>query len=218
MPAVVIYLAPRSSGGGRASVPGGVDDRVEKVEERADDAALMTAIAERADRAAFARLFQAYAPRVKAHLIARGAPAGVADELVQDVMLVVWRKAALFDAGRGSLATWLYTISRNCLLNHVRHERRLDVDDDLPEPEADAGDSEDAMLAAAGRRKLAATIAKLPAEQLDVLHRAYWRGQTMQECADEQGIPLGTVKTRVRLALGRLRELMQDTQSSRSDE
>ena len=134
MPGVIIYLAAHSSGGGRASVPRGVDDRAE---ERADDAALMTAIAERADRAAFARLFQAYAPKVKAHLVARGSPAGVADELVQDVMLVVWRKAALFDAARGSLATWLYTISRNCLLNHVRHERRLDVDDDLAEPAVD---------------------------------------------------------------------------------
>jgi RNA polymerase sigma-70 factor (ECF subfamily) len=217
MAAVIIqmHLAPRSPGGGRVSFPGGVDERAE---ERAEDAALMTAIAERADRAAFARLFQAYAPKVKAHLVARGAASGVADELVQDVMLVVWRKAALFDAARGSLATWLYTISRNCLLNHVRHERRLDIEVDVPEPAPVAlGDSEDAMLAAAGRRKLAATIAKLPAEQLEVLHRAYWRGQTMQECADEQGIPLGTVKTRVRLALGRLRELMQDTRG-RSDE
>jgi len=209
MPGVIIYLAARAPGGGRVSVPRGVDDRAE---ERADDAALMTAIAERADRAAFARLFQAYAPKVKAHLVARGAASGVADELVQDVMLVVWRKAALFDAARGSLATWLYTISRNCLLNHVRHdvrlERRLDIVD-VPEPAPVAlGDSEDAMLAAAGRRKLAATIAKLPAEQLEVLHRAYWRGQTMQECADEQGIPLGTVK---------MRELMQDTRG-RSDE
>jgi RNA polymerase sigma-70 factor, ECF subfamily len=210
MPGVIIYLAAaRSPGGGRVSVRHGVDDRAE---ERADDAALMTAIAERADRAAFARLFQTYAPKVKAHLVARGAPAGVADELVQDVMLVVWRKAALFDAARGSLATWLYTISRNCLLNHVRHDRRLDVDDDQAEPAVGAGDSEDAMLASASRRKLAATLAKLPVEQLEVLHRAYWRGQTMQECADAQGIPLGTVKTRVRLALGRLRELMQTGQ------
>ena len=216
MPGVVIYLAARSSGGGRASLPhvGGVDDRAE---ERADDAALMTAIAERADRAAFARLFQTYAPKVKAHLVARGAAAGIADELVQDVMLVVWRKAALYDAARGSLATWLYTLSRNCLLNHVRHERRVDVEIDVPEPAAAPGDSEDAMLAAAGRRKLAATLAQLPAEQLEVLQRAYWRGQTMQECADEQQVPLGTVKTRVRLALSRLRELMHDTQS-RSDE
>lgn len=214
MSAVIIRLAPRSTGGGRASVPAVVGDMGA---DRADDAALMTAVAERADRAAFARLFQAYAPKVKAHLAARGAPGGVADELVQDVMLVLWRKAALFDAARGSLATWLYTISRNCLLNHVRHERRLDVDDEVAEPPAAPGDSEDAMLASASRRKLAASLARLPAEQMEVLHRAYWRGQTMQECADEQGIPLGTVKTRVRLALGRLRELMLDTQT-RSDE
>ena len=80
----------------------------------------MIAVAVHADRDAFARLFTRYAPKVKAHLVARGAPAGVADELTQDVMLLVWRKAALFDARKGSLITWLYTISRNCLLNHVR--------------------------------------------------------------------------------------------------
>lgn len=217
MPGVIIYLAARTPGGGRASVRHGVGGMADRTEERTDDAALMTAIAERADRAAFARLFQTYAPKVKAHLVARGAAAAIADELVQDVMLVVWRKAALYDAARGSLATWLYTLSRNCLLNHVRHERRVDVEIDVPEPAAAPGDSEDAMLAAAGRRKLAATLAQLPAEQLEVLQRAYWRGQTMQECADEQQVPLGTVKTRVRLALSRLRELMHDTQS-RSDE
>ena len=104
------------------------------VDDRVEDEALMTAVAVRADRDAFGRLFGRYAPKVKAHLVARGAPAGVADELTQEVMLIVWRKAALFDAGKGSLVTWLYTISRNCLLNHMRRRAGGRSTSTSPEP------------------------------------------------------------------------------------
>jgi RNA polymerase sigma-70 factor (ECF subfamily) len=193
--------APRAPLGPRASVPRAVDDR-------AEDEGLMTAVALRADRDAFARLFSRYAPKVKAHLVARGAPAGVADELTQDVMLVLWRKAALFDARKGSLVAWLYTISRNTLLNHVRAAGRRDGDVDVPDPGDAPPTGEQEMLELERRRGLAASVEKLPAEQREILHRAYWRGQTLQECAEEIQIPLGTVKTRVRLALARLRDLL----------
>ena len=174
----------------------------------------MTAVAVHADRDAFARLFGRYAPKVKAHLVARGAPAGVADELTQDVMLLVWRKAALFDARKGSLVTWLYTISRNCLLNHVRAAGRRpaqigdDVDVGAPEPADAPATGEQQLIERERQRGLAASVARLPPEQREILERAYWKGQTLQECADEAKVPLGTVKTRVRLALGRLRELL----------
>jgi len=178
----------------------------------------MTAVAVRADREAFGRLFGRYAPKVKAHLVARGAPASVADELTQEVMLIVWRKAALFDAGKGSLVTWLYTISRNCLLNHLRaagrRELDVDVDVDAPEPGDAPPTGEQQLIDRERRRGLAASVERLPPEQREILHRAYWKGQTLQECADEIQIPLGTVKTRVRLALARLRELL----GGRSDE
>jgi RNA polymerase sigma-70 factor (ECF subfamily) len=178
----------------------------------------MTAVAVHADRHAFARLFGRYAPKVKAHLVARGTPAGVADELTQDVMLLVWRKAALFDASKGSLVTWLYTISRNCLLNHVRAAGRRpakigdDVGDnvgvDAPGPSDAPSTAEQQLLERERQRGLAASVARLPPEQREILERAYWKGQTLQECAEETQVPLGTVKTRVRLALGRLRELL----------
>jgi RNA polymerase sigma-70 factor, ECF subfamily len=198
---------PRAPWDARASVLRAVDDRVE-------DEALMTAIAVSADRDAFARLFSRYAPKVKGHLVARGAPAGVADELAQEVMLVLWRKAALFDARKGSLVTWLYTISRNCLLNHVRAAGRREADVDVPDPADAPATGEQQLLDLERRRGLAASVEKLPPEQREILQRAYWKGQTLQECADEIQIPLGTVKTRVRLALTRLRELL----GVRSDE
>jgi RNA polymerase sigma-70 factor, ECF subfamily len=183
---------------------------------RVGDEALMTAIAVHADRQAFARLFDRYAPKVKAHLVARGAPAGIADELTQDVMLVVWRKAALFDARKASLVTWLYTISRNCLINHIRAAGRRDavIDVDLDGPADPPATGEQQLIEMERRRGLAQSVERLPPEQREILQRAYWKGQTLQECADETDVPLGTVKTRVRLALIRLRELL----GSRSDE
>jgi RNA polymerase sigma-70 factor (ECF subfamily) len=184
------------------------------VSDYLDDAALMRAIAERADRAAFARLFQRYAPRVKGHLVARGAAVGAADELTQEVMLVVWRKAALYDANRGSLAAWLYTVSRNCLYNRARGEQRREVELDLPEPAGAPATGEELVIALERQKALYRSLEQLSAEQREILQGAYWRGQTLQECAEERKIPLGTVKTRVRLALQHLRELMK----TRSDE
>jgi RNA polymerase sigma-70 factor, ECF subfamily len=173
----------------------------------AQAAAWIAAIATRADRGAFAQLFRLYGPKVKGHLRARGASSGLADELTQEVMLTVWRKAAQFDPRKGTASGWLYAITRNRLLNHVR-------DGHYPVPEAEADDHaaseqpDDQLALAEQRRRLARALEALPPEQCAVLQGAYWRGQTLQECADEQRLPLGTVKTRVRLALARLRALL----------
>jgi RNA polymerase sigma-70 factor (ECF subfamily) len=184
-------------------------DAASPVDDAAEAATWLVAIAARADRVAFARLFGVYAPKVKGHLIARGAAVGVADELTQDVMLTVWRKAAQFDPSRGTAAAWLYTITRNRLFNHLRDAR-------YPQPELEAEASAedlaarpDEQLASAERRaRLARALHELPPEQHAVLRDAYWRGQTLQEHADEQRLPLGTVKTRVRLALAHLRTIL----------
>jgi RNA polymerase sigma factor (sigma-70 family) len=173
--------------------------------EDVDATALVAAIAGRRDRAAFARLFQLYAPRVKGQLMARGASAAVADELTQEVMLTVWRKAEQFDRGKGLVSTWLYAITRNCFINHVR---RAHWPEPEPEPErAAAAPAPDEQLAAASEaHRLREAMRELPTEQREVLVGAYDRGRSLSELANEQGIPLGTVKTRVRLAMARLRE------------
>jgi RNA polymerase sigma-70 factor, ECF subfamily len=186
-----------------------VGEAVSPLDDAAEAVTWLVAIAARADRAAFARLFHVYAPKVKGHLVARGAAVGVADELTQDVMLTVWRKAAQFDPSKGTVAAWLYTITRNRLFNHLRDARYPQ-----PELEADASADDvaarpDEQLASAERRaRLARALRQLPPEQHAVLRDAYWRGQTLQEHADEQHLPLGTVKTRVRLALAHLRTIL----------
>lgn len=168
-----------------------------------DPAALVTAVAVHRDRAAFARLFQLYAPRVKGQLVSRGASSALADELTQEVMLTVWRKAAQFDARKGLVATWLFTITRNCFVSHVRRQRWPEPELDPPAP---APRPDEQLSAARDARDLRTAMDELPSEQREVLIGAYDRGRALSELAEEKGLPLGTIKTRVRLALSRLRE------------
>ena len=121
-------------------------------------------------------------------------------------MLLVWRKAALFDPAKGGLATWLFTISRNCLLNHVRRAGRPVPGDDWAGDREARPDTEQQLLGAEATRQVTASLERLPPEQREILLGAYWKGQTLQECAEEAKIPLGTAKTRIRAGLGKLRD------------
>jgi RNA polymerase sigma-70 factor (ECF subfamily) len=190
------------------------DGRLATDAAAADVTSWLAAISGGADRAAFARLFRLYAPKVKGYLVARGAASTVADELTQEVMLTVWRKAAQFDARKGTPAAWLFTIARNRFLNHVRDTR-------YPQPELESalraegegqsqsGARPDEELAHAQKSaRLVRAVDALPPEQAAVLKSAYWSGQTLKEHADGQRLPLGTVKTRARLALARLRAIL----------
>jgi RNA polymerase sigma-70 factor, ECF subfamily len=170
-----------------------------------DAAALVEAIAARRDRAAFSRLFELFAPRVKGQLMARGASAATADELTQEVMLSVWRKAAQFDRAKGLVSTWLFVIARNAFLSHHRRHRWPEPDA-LADATAAAPTPDALLLSAEGHHHLREALGALPTEQRQAIDGAYYRGRTLSELAEEQGLPLGTVKTRVRLALARLRE------------
>lgn len=197
----------------RVPEPGAVG-RVGTDVTAADVAAWLAAISDHADRAAFARLFRLYAPKVKGYLVTRGAAPNVADELTQEVMLTVWRKAAQFDARKGAPAAWLFTIARNRFLNHVRDTRypQPELESALraeAEGQAQSSPRPDEQLAHVQESaRLVRAVAALPPEQAAVLKSAYWSGQTLKEHADGQRLPLGTVKTRARLALARLRAIL----------
>lgn len=185
------------------------------IDGHAEDAArnpdeLLAAVAHSRDRSAFATLFRFYGPRLKSHLLGRGADPGTAEEIVQDVMLTVWRKAEQFDATRGSASTWIYTLARNAFIDRVRREYRPEVDPrdpvlDATEPGAGA---DRLVLDAESQREMAAAVESLPVEQQHVIKRSYFQGQSLSQISAAEGLPLGTVKTRARLALSHLRALV----------
>lgn len=171
------------------------------------DGALL-AIAERRDRHAFASLFHYFAPRVKSYLLGRHVSSAVAEELTQDVMLTVWRRAEQFNPARGAASTWIFTVARNCLIDMTRRDRRPQPDPTDPSAAPETVLPEDELAARIEQHQLRTAIEQLPDDQRDALRRSYFSGQTLQQIAEADQLPLGTVKTRVRIALQKLRELI----------
>ena len=170
-------------------------------------------IAARQDREAFAELFNHFAPRVKAFLRRAGASDAQAEEIAQEAMLSVWRKAALFDPAASGAATWIFTIARNLRIDAIRRERRggaIRVDEAEAEYEVDDAPLADERVAAAqSEARVREALATLPSEQLAVIQMSFFEEQAHAEIARTLRIPLGTVKSRVRLAMKRLRGLLE---------
>jgi RNA polymerase sigma-70 factor, ECF subfamily len=178
----------------------------------ADEAAgLIEAIATRQDRAAFAALFRHYAPRVKAFLMRGGADAEAAQEVAQEAMIMVWRKAASFDRARASAATWIYAIARNKRIDLLRRTGRpqIETEDWLTVFAPEGDDADKSVLAGQTYTRVKELMDGLPAEQLVVVRKAFFEDKTHTVIAEELKLPLGTVKSRIRLALGRLREALE---------
>lgn len=156
------------------------------------------------DKAAFAALFRHFAPRVKAFLMKSGATEALAEECVQDVMATLWQKAKLFDAERASVATWVFTIARNRRIDALRKSRRPEPEDLPwgPEPEPDQAEVYEVQQET---NRLGSALSQLPEKQRDLIERAYFGDLSHSEIAAQTGLPLGTIKSRIRLALERLR-------------
>ncbi|MCF4165399.1 sigma-70 family RNA polymerase sigma factor [Zavarzinia compransoris] len=171
------------------------------------------AVAARGDRPAFAELFAYLAPRLKAYLIRLGAGPTAAEEVVQDVMLTIWRKAASFDRRQASVTTWTFTIARNRRIDLIRREQRPDLDPEEPALQPSPAPAAD-RLVDEGRRdeRLRDAIRELPPEQAELLQLAFYEGKSHAEIAVLRDIPLGTVKSRMRLAFNRLRRVMEPYQ------
>ncbi|MDF1727798.1 MAG: sigma-70 family RNA polymerase sigma factor [Sulfitobacter sp.] len=160
------------------------------------------------DRAAFAALFEHFAPRIKGFLIKSGADATLAEECAQDAMTTLWRKAGQFDPTRASLSTWIFTIARNRRIDLLRKEARPEPEDLPwgPEPEPDQSDL---VVLQQETEQLGRAIAQLPPAQRDLIEKAYFGELTQSEISRITGLPLGTIKSRLRLALDRLRHAMK---------
>lgn len=173
-----------------------------------DAGALIAAVA-RGDRSAFAALFELYGPRLKAFLIRRGIAVAEAEDLAQEAMLAVWRKAGQFDPARATAAAWLFAIARNLSIDRHRRNRPAPEPDPAldPDPPAQA----DMLLDEAQRAaRVRQAMTGLPPDQAEALRLAFFDGYTHSEMESVLGIPLGTVKSRLRLAMGRLRTALGD--------
>jgi len=179
----------------------------------------LTFVALKRDRQAYAELFNYFAPRLKAFGMKMFGNEQQALEMVQDTMLNVWKKAALFDASRGCASTWIFTIARNVRFDMLRKKQSrkddISADDlwngDYPESYAeDTADNWDIQLLS---EKLVPHFSLLPPSQREVIEKVYLQEKTHQEVSDELAIPLGTVKSRIRLALDRLREALDGTRN-----
>lgn len=170
---------------------------------------LIEAVALRRDREAFAELFSYFAPRVKAWLMKSGASAAAAEDFAQDAMLTVWRKADLFDARKARAATWIFTIARNRRLDMLRRDARA-----LHTPEIDLNANEvespdEALSAAQDAERIRQALSRLQPDQIEVLRLAFFMDRSHSEIARRLGLPLGTVKSRIRKAMVKLRLLIE---------
>src|SRR4029079_17347593 len=171
---------------------------------------LLRRVADQADPAAFRELYDTFGPRVKAYMMRKGADAGTAEDLAQETLLTVWRKASLYAGDKGSMTTWVFAIARNLRIDRLRREVPWQQ---LPEGRLTEASSEplpdEAMAEKERQERVQAALAELPPEQKDVVILAYLEGLSHSEIAERLGLPLGTVKSRMRIAYQKIRQTLE---------
>lgn len=189
------------------------NSRHRSMNDTPSDAALsemLRAVGVARDRGAFQALFRHFAPRLKAYMRRLGADDGTAEDLVQETMLTVWNRAGSFDPSLSGAGTWLFTIARNKRIDRIRRARRPDLDAEdpslvpVPDPPADK-----VVELAQESERLRAELVHLPPEQAEILRLAFYEDRSQSMIAESLGLPLGTVKSRMRLAIARLRKVIE---------
>ncbi len=173
-------------------------------------ASLLHRVAQSRDRSAFAELFDHFAPRVKSFMMRKGYNSELAEDLVQEAMIAVWTKAALFSSDRGSVSTWIFTIARNLGIDRLRREKSqlytdledFDAIDETSGAEENLGRSQE-------DNHVAKALAQIPVEQRELLILSFVEDVPQSEIAQRLNIPLGTVKSRMRLGYQRMRKLLE---------
>lgn len=170
--------------------------------ERENWTRTLASLAESRDKQVFAQLFTHFGPRVKAYIIRLGMPPATAEEVTQEAMLSVWRKAHMFNAAKASASTWIFTLARNLCIDRMRKEKTQEYE--LPDDEVDP-DTRDYGEQAVLEAQMKTVIDTLPEAQAQVLFLSYYEGKSHSEIAEQLGIPLGSVKSRLRLAFSKLK-------------
>jgi RNA polymerase sigma-70 factor (ECF subfamily) len=185
-----------------ASMPG---------DPEAEISELMHRVANSRDRAAFQSLFLYFGPRVKGLMIKSGAEPDLAEDIAQEAMITVWRKAPLYSQEKGKVATWVFTIARNLRIDHLRRQSSRPYEDveELDLPSQDAG-GEETVIGRQRDERVSLALGQLQSEQRRVIELSFVEDMPQSEIAKKLNLPLGTVKSRMRLAYGKLREKLED--------
>ena len=173
---------------------------------------LLSRIATDRSEEAFRSLFDEYGPRLRNFMLRQGADPGLAEELAQETLITVWRKAGLYSPDKGSATTWIYTIARNLRTDHIRRQRVWQELTDEHAQKIPSNDvpADEAMDASVRQVRVQAVLKQLPPEQVEVVKLAFMDGLSHGEIADQLALPLGTVKSRIRLAYQKLRTALED--------
>lgn len=179
------------------------DDLVQRLVQR---------VAKNLDREAFAELFDIVAPRLKSFMIRKGALQDVAEDVVQETMINVWTKAGFYDPAKGSALAWIFTIARNLRIDRIRRETSRPISElgDFDAPSDDRG-SEEIVLQKDEARTVTRALSKMPPEQMEILVLSFIEDVTQAEIARRLGLPISTVKSRMRRAYSALRTTLEDS-------
>jgi RNA polymerase sigma factor (sigma-70 family) len=172
---------------------------------------LIVEVARTRDIERFELVFRHFAPRVKAYMARSGSAPG-AEELMQETMVSVWNKAAMFDPAKGAASTWVFSIARNLRIDAWRREKHPEFDENDPAFQPASEPAADSRLEAEQSARLVrSALDTLPPDQAQVLRLAYFEDASQTDIAQKLNLPLGTVKSRMRLAFGKLRTILGDT-------
>lgn len=170
---------------------------------------LLVRVGQKKDRAAFVALFEYYAPRVKSYLLKHGASNSAAEEVVQNTFVTLWEKAAGYDPGKAAASTWIFTIARNKRIDALRREKFIEVNTDNNALQNASYVQEEAYAGKDEIRQLNTAIDSLPKNQAELLRMAFFEDKSHQTISDEMHLPLGTVKSRLRLAMEKLKKQLK---------
>ena len=182
---------------------------LEQTKTYSDQTIWMLAIRDHRDKRAFEQLFDHYGPRLKGFIMRTGTGNAQAEEIVQDVMLTIWRKSHLFDPHRAQVSSWIYQIARNRQIDILRRESRP-VPEELATPESTDEDASQILALEQESNVLRKALATLKPGQREMVEKAYLGDLSHAEIHAQTGLPLGTIKSRIRLGLEKLRHELKD--------
>lgn len=186
-------------------------------EETTNFSHLLTQVGLHQDRDAFIVLFKHFAPRVKSYLITNGCPPEQADELAQEALLTVWDKSASYNSEKAAASTWIFTVARNKRIDQLRKTSRPEPHPDDPFFIADNTSPEHDYDLEQEQEIVSQAIKHLPQDQAKLIHMNFFEDKSHGAIAKEMDIPLGTVKSRIRLAMNKLRDTIQGTLTRQGD-